>query len=203
MKNLKWRMKKMKNEEYSEKQTQFNTLIDWLTSKPFPNTCSRRKWDAAITLNVNKTWSIYKGNNVLKDFHANLDRVLLGNGCSRKRTEERTFFLVVPAYGPGSGKLHYHGLISLPNKRRPAYHAKITDEIDSSWKSVAQAGSTHVDWIDSQKHLEKCAWYSITEKSDSGACNKSTKHIFNYVSSDVFSPRKARLRHGAEKNRIA
>jgi hypothetical protein len=164
---------RMKNNfnELINLQELFNGIKDYILDHGYTS-----RWDYAISLNTNKKIDDIHGEKLLREFHAKLDRRIFGKQYSKVSSALRTRFILLPALGPDSATLHYHGFYRLADvsvkrlneskKAQKLYHPNnFTNFLSELWKNHSNGGSSKIESITSEN-----GWisYSCTEINDFG-----------------------------------
>ncbi len=140
-----------------------------------------RSWGFALTLKTNSRLPLYEGQKLLRGFHARLDCAILGSRWAKKPASERTSFILIPEYGVANGDLHWHGVVDFAVAKYS--NAQALELIDECWHKMTARGSTHYPEIFDPKGW---ADYCITEKSMNDNGRKITRHIYEYITSEMF-----------------
>ena len=113
-------------------------------------------WDYFITLNPeiaeigNKTYIspsfLQQSASFVKQFHAHMDKNLLGKHWHKKDpVNERTFLVAFPEIGSKGDLLHWHGFIRVPNIRKKCRYTKIaTNAYYTAWTASFGASRKYV-----------------------------------------------------------
>ena len=107
-----------------------------------------------LTANFNRDTNYEAARNTLKEWHARLDRALLGGSWSRKTWNERTQFVAFAEHFDSN--LHWHLLLRLGGG---ADAKRFEAEADQCWKKLVIGGSMDVQKLDTDEDKERTANY--------------------------------------------
>src|SRR4051812_9466413 len=102
------------------------------------------EWDSAdwfATLRFNREISYLGARDKLRQFHARLDRILLGKHWSS--SADRTQFIAVPEGREKDGTLHYHLALRSPRQSRLGWSWEKAS-VELLWRGIVASGSADV-----------------------------------------------------------
>lgn len=116
-----------------------------------------RKFTHFITFNFNGPTSLASGRNALKNFHARLDRKLLGRNFNKLPADDRSLFFAFPEHVESN--LHYHALLRCPDMRLSVFG------LGGIWERLVPAGDVHIIKMEDKapEDLERVARYISKE----------------------------------------
>ena len=97
--------------------------------------------------------------NSLKDWHARIDRRLLGKHWQQKEPDERTFFWAFPEH-PDSN-LHYHLMVKLSD---PAKRMEFEAIADTCWQGIVGSGDMKLEYLQTALDLVRTVNYSTKDQ---------------------------------------
>ena len=127
--------------------------------------CRQQNPDCFLTLRFNNQYplAIDSAEKSLRHFSAQLDRLLLGNGWATFPTELRTRFIAIPEGRracSGFLDLHYHLVMALALRRRPAVTADSLPDLASRfWTRSATSGDANVQFLHTDDDRSRVSSY--------------------------------------------
>ncbi len=115
--------------------------------------------DYFVTAVFNRETFFGGARNSLKDWHARIDRCLLGRRWQRKPACERTFFWAFPEH-PDSN-LHYHLMVKLSD---PAKRMEFEAIADTCWQGIVGSGDMKLEYLQTALDLARTVNYSTKDQ---------------------------------------
>lgn len=134
--------------------------------------------DYFVTAVFNRDTNFIAARNNLRDWHARIDRHLLGKHWCKKGEVERTFFWAFPEH-PDSN-LHYHLMVKLSD---PVKREMFETIADACWQEIVSSGDMKVDYLETASDLVQMADYSTKDLGRGDL-------IENYIISSMFINKK-------------
>ncbi len=113
-------------------------------------------WDYFITANFNRATNWEGTRRNLKDWHARVDRQLLG-GRWAKKTKQRTFFIACSE--GGETNLHWHLLAKVADGKQERFENCAAE----LWKQMVKSGSLDVQKLHAKPDEVRTANYTTKE----------------------------------------
>ena len=130
--------------------------------------------DYFVTAVFNRETNFGGAWNSLKDWHARIDRCLLGKRWQQKAAHERTFFWAFPEH-PDSN-LHYNLMVKLPD---PTKRMEFEAIADTCWRGIVGSGDMKLEYLQTALDLVRTVNYSTKDQWRSDL-------IENYIVSSMF-----------------
>ncbi len=130
----------------------------------------------AVTLTFNRSESPKSIRTKLCKWTNRIDRKLLGKRYVNKSSKDRMFYIASVEHHKTN--IHYHLLISIPNKNKHSYFLKYASTI---WTKLVRSGTVYVDHLLTKMHKTNTIYYCTTEYW-------SDRSIEDFVISTEFHP---------------
>lgn len=131
-----------------------------------------------VTAAFNRETNFAGARNSLKDWHARIDRCLLGKRWQKKEERERTFFWAFPEH-PDSN-LHYQLMVKLSD---PAKRQEFENVANACWQATVSSGDMKIEYLQTASDLVRTTNYSTKDLWRSDL-------IENYIISSTFFNKK-------------
>jgi len=131
-------------------QEQMNVMLDGM------------EWDYFITANMNRPTNWLGARRLLKDWHARVDRKLLGKNWAQKH-DKRSFFIAF--YEGAETNEHWHLLLKVANEKNEIFE----NIAGAHWDYLVQSGSLDVQRLATRKDAQKAGSYMTKELYKDGA----------------------------------
>ncbi len=117
---------------------------------------AQHDWDFFVTANLHKPWCWESARRLLKDWHATVDRRLLGGRWQRK-LDQRTFFIACCENSVVN--THWHLLVKVADEKQDRFN-----EIASVlWEEGIASGTMDVQLIPSKEDADRAAGYALKD----------------------------------------
>ncbi len=117
---------------------------------------ARKDWDYFVTANLNRQTNWQGARRLLRDWHARLDRKLLGGRWARK-TEQRTLFIAF--YEGAETNEHWHMLLKATKAKNEIFE----NEAARLWEGLVASGSLDIQKLATQDDALRVGGYITKE----------------------------------------
>ena len=117
---------------------------------------AQHDWDYFVTANLNRDTNWHGAKRLLRDWHAQVDRRILGGRWQRKK-DQRTFFIA--CCEGGETNIHWHLFVKVKQEKKPRFEQAAA----VLWEGLVPSGSMDIQKLPSKADTFRAAGYATKD----------------------------------------